>query len=301
MVGDRLLIGQWGRVALVENCYAPGWDIVTMQWSTEGSRPTPLVDFQSTSLRGLYTGHEIDPDWIQAFKDKTGRTLRRLGDLGSGGGLYSEALSQSVSELVISIDIAEGALADSSEGVVSGGAMICPLQSECEALAVQSQSLDALVCRALIHHLPNLRPTFVEASRVLKRGGYFWVQDRTPEDVDLPGSPEHLRGWYLDVFPHLRKIELSRRHKAQTVVEALESSGFESVSIHRLFETRRHFDTPDALTNDIVMRRGRSLLFALSDEEVAYLAQEICSRVIRWPVIERDRWTVWLGTSSWEA
>ena len=51
-------------------------------------------------------------------------------------------------------------------------------------------------------------PTFLrEASRILKKNGVLIVQDRTIEDCTIPGSPEHIRGYFFSIFPKLIEIE----------------------------------------------------------------------------------------------
>lgn len=67
--------------------------------------------------------------------------------------------------------------------------------------------------RALIHHLRADRAALVaEASRLLAPGGTYLVQDRTPEDSSLPGSPDYPRGYLFERFPRLLAIENGRRH-----------------------------------------------------------------------------------------
>ena len=75
--------------------------------------------------------------------------------------------------------------------------------------------------RALIHHLKDYRPCFAEARRVLAPGGTLIVQDRTPDDVRLPGSAEHLRGYFFECFPRLLAVELARRPTDAAVRDAL--------------------------------------------------------------------------------
>src|SRR5262249_9808097 len=79
------------------------------------------------------------------------------------------------------------------------------------ATGLPMASADIVFERALIHHLGDLKACFAEARRVLVPRGTLIVQDRTPADVDLPGSPEHLRGYFFERFPRLGDVERTRR------------------------------------------------------------------------------------------
>src|SRR3954470_601792 len=81
----------------------------------------------------------------------------------------------------------------------------------CELGALPAASKNVVFERALIHHLKDYKACFAEAHRVLVPGGSLIVQDRTPDDVELPGSPEHVRGYFFERFPRLLAVELARR------------------------------------------------------------------------------------------
>jgi SAM-dependent methyltransferase len=257
-------------------------------------KPRPIVDFQSPDMTGTYGGREVDAEWINAVRSAAGDIRGIVVDLGSGGGLYSSVLARLGPKLVVSVDLSMSALAGSPAS--NGDPRCSPIvrvQSDVEALALTSGAIECIVCRAVIHHWPSLRPGFDETFRTLVRGGFVWVQDRTVEDVERKGSQSHLRGWFLELFPKLAEIERSRRYAADEVADALRCSSFSEVRVFTIFETRAIFSTPQDLTHDIVSRHGRSLLHALTDDEAKTLAQEVCSRIDHWPVTERDRWTVW--------
>ena len=70
-----------------------------------------------------------------------------------------------------------------------------------------NETFDIVISRAVIHHLQEI-PTFLrEASRILNKNGVLILQDRTIEDCTIPGSPEHIRGYFFSLFPKLIEIE----------------------------------------------------------------------------------------------
>lgn len=261
-------------------------------------KPRPIVDFRSPDLAGTYGGRPVDPEWANTFRARAGNLSGIVADLGSGGGLYSLELAKLGPKLVLSIDLSMSALASSPTRSASGDVPIARIQSAIEALALAPQVAEAVVCRAVIHHWPSLRAGFAEAFRILDRQGFVWIQDRTHQDVERGGSQNHIRGWFLEIFPKLAAIERSRRYTIEEVTEPLRSASFVDVDVFQIFETRATFSNQEELTHDIVSRHGRSLLHALTDEECEALAKEVCSRITTWPVVDRDRWTVWTGRCS---
>ena len=68
-----------------------------------------------------------------------------------------------------------------------------------------NETFDIVISRAVIHHLQDI-PTFLrEASRILNKNGVLILQDRTIEDCTIPGSPEHIRGYFSLYFQNLLK------------------------------------------------------------------------------------------------
>ena len=161
------------------------------------------------------------------------------------------------------------------------------------------RSADIVFERALIHHLPGYEPCFAEARRVLAPGGTLIVQDRTPQDVGLPGSPEHLRGYFFECFPRLLAVENARRPTDAAVRAALAATGFHAIESRPLWEVRKTHETRDRLRQDLATRTGRSILHDLDDHELDTLISFIETRLpADGPIVEQDRWTVWSATAA---
>lgn len=159
---------------------------------------------------------------------------------------------------------------------------------------MEQASCDLILERALIHHFEELQPCFTEAYRLLRPGGVLLIQDRTPEDCLLSGSPEHIRGYFFSCFPGLTELETDRRHTSAQVGKDLEECSFHSIEKHTLWEVRQVHETKEKLLADLRARLGRSILHALEDDEleklVVYIDECITEET---DIVERDRWTIW--------
>jgi ubiquinone/menaquinone biosynthesis C-methylase UbiE len=258
----------------------------------------PIVDFDAESMRGTYAGRTVDPLWSEAFLETfpIGREVRIL-DVGCGAGIYMAALRQAGARAVFGMD--SSLLSLDSARVSQPSAYATSLVSaSAVALPFATESIGIVLARALIHHLKGeqLGLFLTEAHRCCQRGGFVWLQSRCGDDLSLPASNNNLRGYFLEAFPHLYEIELERRPESATVVKALEQSGFDGVTTRKLYETRKIFQSPAVLEAEIRSRRGRSILHALTDEQLGVLAGSVVEQIDAWPVVERDRWTIWTAT-----
>lgn len=116
-------------------------------------------------------------------------------------------------------------------------------QGAAERTGLPAGSVDIVLQRVLVHHLDSLADAIIEARRILGGEGVLLVQDRTMDDVLVLPSPEHLRGWFFELFPRLIEVESRRRPDAVQMEVALRDSGFRAVSRHLLSELRRTYRT----------------------------------------------------------
>ncbi|WP_229776746.1 class I SAM-dependent methyltransferase [Alicyclobacillus cellulosilyticus] len=254
------------------------------------------IDFLDPGNRNTYAGREAHPSWRNAMLSLVDARGFRVADIGCGGGIYARAWLELGASTVIGVDSSpvmleaarEHAGSDPRLSFVSGDA----------ATRLADNSMDLAFARALIHHLSDIRPFIFEAHRILAPGGRLVIQDRTPDDVDLPGSTAHIRGYFFERFPRLLEIERSRRWTKEQVATAMRQAGFTGVATVTFWEIRRIYQSSAELTADLRARTGRSILHHLADDELEDLISFIGRKLSgtgRSPIAEADRWTVWCG------
>jgi SAM-dependent methyltransferase len=252
------------------------------------------MDFKAQQNKYTYSSRQAAPAWMDFMRKIVPyQQINHAVDIGCGGGIYTKALAE--------LGISQVTGVDSSAVMLEAAAENCQEEQGVQfhkgdalATGLDKTSYDLILERALIHHLPNLQPCFSEANRLLRHGGTLLIQDRTPEDCLLPGSPEHIRGYFFTRFPKLAEIETSRRHTSKNVLENLKNCGFHTLELHTLWEVRHVHKTKEKLLADLRARLGRSILHALKDDELEELVSYIddCITTER-DIVERDRWTIW--------
>jgi ubiquinone/menaquinone biosynthesis C-methylase UbiE len=251
------------------------------------------IDFHAKANRGTYASRQADAGWADAIRLIVEPAGKSIADVGCGGGIYSRAWHGLGARTVTGVDFSEqmvSAAREQSAGLTG----LSFRQGDATATGLPSASADIVFERALIHHLKDYKACFAEARRVLAPGGTLIVQDRTPDDVRLPGSPTHLRGYFFECFPRLLEVETARRPTDAAVRAAFDAAGFTKVGMSVLWEVRKvHLDRQE-LRRDLANRTGRSILHDLSDKELADLILYIEKRLpANGAIAESDRWTVW--------
>lgn len=257
------------------------------------------INFHDEQNRHTYAARTVNESWKSFIENTIDVGQKRVADIGCGGGIYTKAFIEMGASHVIGVDF--------SEEMLRGAANNCKdiqnatfVKGDAYQTNLPANERDIVLERALIHHLSDLDACFREASRILKAGGTFIVQDRTPEDCLLPGDENHLRGYFFEKFPRLIQMETTRRHNADQVQQALASSGFRLDKTASLWETRRIYGSLEELTDDLLQRTGRSLLHELNDTELQELVAFIKEKLgaTQRPIIEKDAWTVWFAIKS---
>jgi ubiquinone/menaquinone biosynthesis C-methylase UbiE len=256
------------------------------------------IDFHVAANRYSYAGREVQPDWTALMRSLVDPAAKRVADIGCGGGIYSGAWTDLGAAQVTGVDFSAEMVRTATEKN-HGRANIALRQGDALATGLPSESTDIVFERALIHHLTDYDACFREAGRLLVRSGQVIVQDRTPEDVALPGSPEHIRGYFFECFPKLLDAERARRPTTHAVEGALGRAGFGALRTVTIWETRKRHDDIRGLAADLRGRVGRSILHVLTDAELNQLVEFVGQRLpANAPVVERDRWTIWSGTKT---
>ena len=118
----------------------------------------------------------------------------RLLDLGCGAGFAAQC-AQGVFEHRTGVDISAGILdawqANFDETLVG----------DVDDVPCEDTSFDAIVCFALLHHLPETADLAREIARLLKPGGVLYT------DHDMDAAFHHRFGWPLRLYRRLRSAE----------------------------------------------------------------------------------------------
>lgn len=256
------------------------------------------INFHDHSNKYTYAQRDTNAAWKTFITQYVDATDKVVADIGCGGGIYSIAWAQLGAKQVIGIDFSKEMVAAASEKAQEFK-QIHFQQGRSDASGLPDQSVDIVFEKALIHHLSEYEPTFLEAKRILKSGGYYLIQDRTVEDVSLAGSTEHLRGYFFEAFPRLLDIEKGRRPNQQRVIDQLQQQGFTHIQSVSFWEIRKIYEQLSQLQQDLSNRTGRSILHELSDAELQHLVDVISDQLKnQTPIQEQDRWTLWVAQKA---
>jgi len=254
--------------------------------------------FHDAAMSGSYTSRDADNSWSVWMSARFDFKGKRVLDLGCGGGIYARALANLGAAQIVGVDFSR-AMLDDAALYCADCDRIDLVQADAADTGLAGGSFDVVFSRAMIHHLPEPDACIGEAYRLLKEGGTLIVQDRTPADCLLPGSHDHLRGYFAEAFPRLAPIEVRRRHEEETVKAAMKNAGFHRIGSEAMWELRRKYENASQFRADLLARTGRSILHELSENELRQLADEIIAKVQvngEFTGIDQDRWTIWTAT-----
>lgn len=253
------------------------------------------IDFHSKDNRSSYASRNADVSWLQKVNKICDVKGKSVLDIGCGGGIYTKAIADMGAFTVTALDFSEQMLFAAKENC-KAYPNITFQQGNALETNLKSNQFDIVLVRAVIHHIADLETCFKEAFRILKHGGIYLIQDRTPEDCLLKGSVEHIRGYFFEKYPSILEKEVARRHSSEIVLQTLQNIGFQHSSQYQLWETRKIYKTLEELSEDILSRNGRSILHELNDIQLQDLVSYINSQLKfknNEPIIEKDRWTIW--------
>jgi len=258
------------------------------------------IDFHAPKNQESYTGRTVDESWFQLIKTLVNPSGKRIVDIGSGGGVYSQAWSSMGASKVIGVDFSQVMLEAAREQCKEDPG-ITFVQGDALATGLEQASADIVFARALIHHLQDLDAFFAEVERVLVPGGICLIQDRTVDDVLMPASLTHLRGYFFEKFPRLMGSEQGRRPADDLVHSSMKRVGLISKEAIKLWEVRREYKAWPLLEADLLARKGRSILHELQDDELQELTSHIKDKLQgHEPIVEQDCWSIWYGEKPLE-
>lgn len=255
------------------------------------------INFHDEKNKKTYADRQASTAWSEDIEQllPEGKHFKRAADIGCGGGIYSKALVDAGVERVVGVDFSKAMLEGARENCKTYET-ISFQQGTAYETGLGAGQFDLVLARALIHHLDDLDTCFREANRLLEKNGYYIVQDRTPEDILLEGSDEHIRGYFFEKFIKLKTAEINRRHRKEKIRKALEANDFDIVQEVAFWEVRAEYLSKKRLLHDLEHRIGRSILYELDDAELAELIAYIDEKLPEGEAItEKDRWTVWIA------
>jgi ubiquinone/menaquinone biosynthesis C-methylase UbiE len=247
--------------------------------NNEGEGNFMTIDFHDAKNRHTYTGRSADRTWLEWMQNHFDFQCKKVLELGCGGGIYSRGLAELGAAEVLGIDFS-AEMVEAAKQSSQAYRQIRYRQGNALATGLDGEQFDFILERALIHHIADLGACFAEAYRLLAPGGVLLIQDRTKDDCLLPGSREHLRGYFFELYPRLIEKETGRRPDSRKVKQALEEAGFISIQEEKLWETRKTYLSAEELKQDLLLRKGRSILHELSDGELQRLADFVAERAV---------------------
>ncbi|AQS92083.1 SAM-dependent methyltransferase [Gluconobacter albidus] len=214
------------------------------------------------------TVHSQGSDLDRVENLVAGREIRRVLDIGCGGGHVTYRLAPHVRE-VVACDVTGPMLdAVAQEAARQGLSNVTTVQAPAENLPFKDGSFDAVFCRFTTHHWSDAVAGLREARRVLAPSGMALF-------IDVTAPPSGLLDSWLQSMELLRDISHVRDYTVAEWTTLLGQAGFvlQSVGIHRL---RMDFESWVARTKTPSERVAaiRSLQQAAPDDVTRYFGIE---------------------------
>ena len=228
-------------------------------------RPFEIVDLWSN-----------DPDYRRQFQreaevDETVRLLELeesslLADVGCGNGTFAVAAARSGCS-VVALDALASAVAACARAAAGAGVAVLPAVARAEALPLADGSVDRVLCRAVLHHVPDADAAYAEMGRVLRPGGLLVLQ--TPcNNWDEPFGETISDLWRLMDPTHRRTY-----HTPGSVITGLARAG---VGRRRADGWPYEFPTLSDAHADFVRRRGAAERLRLRRRTEGDWAVDLC-------------------------
>lgn len=252
------------------------------------------MDFNILETKALYgdrVAHSSWNDWCKLNLRPEGKDVL---DIGCGGGIYSNAFNNLGAKTVIGIDSSEQYIAELKRLTGKDSALTFSVGSASNT-GLNSRSVDLVFERALIHHLSKeeQEENLLELKRVLRSSGELAIQDRTLDDV-LSDDPKYwIRSTLLSTFPRLVAFEKSRRPSRSEYLDLIERLGFTELKVSTFSEVRRVYSSFETLEKEILSRKGKSILFQLTDPELKEYVEKLSLASGKHKLEEVDQWSIW--------
>ncbi len=132
-----------------------------------------------------------------------------------------------------------------------------------------------------------------EINRILKSDGHAYIQDRTFQDIIQQGEKFWIRNTLFECFPQLLEYEKKRRPDSEQYEQFINQTGLHIFDTENISEVRKEHSDIGELCSEIMKRKGKSILFELSDEQLLEYCRMLKSKAKEEPIVEQDIWTVW--------
>ncbi|MGE8203927.1 class I SAM-dependent methyltransferase [Heyndrickxia sp. NPDC080065] len=151
-------------------------------------------------------------------------------DIATGGGHTANAFAPRVS-WVTALDLTHEML-QAAESFIKGNGYenVNFMAGDAEDLPFDNETFDLVTCRIAPHHFPNVEKFVEEANRVLKKGGYFLLDDNvSPEDS--------AQDQFYNTIEKMRDYSHYRAWKKTEWINMLERKGFVIEEMYRFEKT----------------------------------------------------------------
>lgn len=249
--------------------------------------------FSDTSTSRTYSDRTVDKSWLDWCTTVIDPAGKRVVDIGCGGGIYCHGFALAGARQVTGIDSSDQYIKEAKESYPDLAFIAAP----CDDTGFDNESADIIFERALIHHLDQdcMTSNANEMYRILTDKGVAVIQDRTIDDVLARDEDYWIRRELITMYPGLIGYEKRRRPESSAYTTILTNAGFDEVTLISFPEVRKVYDTIQELVSELKLRKGKSILYQLSDDELS----RYCDRLVKISpgknLVERDRWTIWIA------
>lgn len=256
------------------------------------------MEFASRRTARTYSDRTADASWLEWARRTLAPSGKDVVDIGCGGGIYTHAFAACGARSVIGIDRSAQYIDEAVASLPNSDTVMFRVGTAWHT-TLPDACADIVFERALVHHLtePEMTANADEAKRLLREDGMLVVQNRTIEDVESADVRYWIRATLLEAFPRLRGWERVRRPSRSRYSALLSRSGFTVVRELPFEEVRRTYTSFEQLSEEIHSRKGKSILFELSDTELERYCDILQEKAGALPLEEVDLWTVWVATT----